>query len=428
MDSIQSANIKKTLIAVLYGVIKALRLFITGKDSSRIMKIDSVDLFYLRMPVVLDIGDGSQDGIIFRVRAGNYEGWGEAAASPLTSIASWIAPMSHSGCHPVIDSILGEELNSPSDIERISWKVKQSSFYGIIQSDLTFSGIEIALWDLIGKAREVPIYQLLGYKKSEPKLPYASVLFGDTPEQTLQKAKTIRSAGFSAIKFGWGPYGRGSVEIDADHVFAARAGIGMDAHLMIDAGTIFNENLEAASQRLQSLSDAKVTWFEEPVAAAAVSVYKELSRKNPLVPLAGGEGAHNVFQAEDLIKNGGISYIQIDTGYVGGIGAAYRIANFAKNRGVQFVNHTFTSHSALSASMQPFAGLKDSWIAEYPMEPKLLCIELNDSKIMPDKNGMISVPESPGLGISFSTDGISKYLVDVEIIVNKKVLYSSPSI
>jgi len=117
------------------------------------MKIEAVDLFYLRMPEVLDIGDGSQDGLVFRVRAGNFEGWGEAVASPLTSIASWIAPMSHSGCHPVIDSVLGEELNSPSDIERIARKVKAISFYGIIQSDLTFSGVEIALWDLLGRTK-----------------------------------------------------------------------------------------------------------------------------------------------------------------------------------------------------------------------------------------------------------------------------------
>ena len=67
------------------------------------MKIDSVDLFYLRMPEVLDIGDGSQDALLVRVTADGYVGWGEAEASPLTSIASWIAPMSHSACHPVID-------------------------------------------------------------------------------------------------------------------------------------------------------------------------------------------------------------------------------------------------------------------------------------------------------------------------------------
>ncbi|MSW57915.1 MAG: mandelate racemase/muconate lactonizing enzyme family protein, partial [Actinobacteria bacterium] len=199
------------------------------------MKIESVDLFYLRMPEVLDIGDGSQDGLVFRIRSGNHEGWGEAVASPLTSIASWIAPMSHSGCHPVIDSVLGETLDSPEDIARIARKVRAISFYGIIQSDLTFSGVEIALWDLLGQAKELPVYQLLGYKKSEPKLPYASVLFGDTPEETLHKAQSIRAKGFSAIKFGWGPYGRGSVAIDEAHVFAAREGIGEGAHLMIDA-------------------------------------------------------------------------------------------------------------------------------------------------------------------------------------------------
>ena len=392
------------------------------------MKIESVDLFYLRMPEVLDIGDGSQDALVFRVRAGNFEGWGEAVASPLTSIASWIAPMSHSGCHPVIDSVIGEELNSPSDIERIARKVKEISFYGIIQSDLTFSGVEIALWDLLGRAKEVPVYQLLGYKKSEPKLPYASVLFGGTPEETRQKATTMRASGFSAIKFGWGPYGRGSVEVDAAHVFAAREGIGADAHLMVDAGTIFEEDLDAASKRLKDLAEAKVTWFEEPVSAAAVSLYKKLSQINSSVLLAGGEGAHNVFQAEDLIENGGIGYIQIDSGYIGGIAPAYRVANFAKARGVQFVNHTFTSHSALAASMHPYAGMKESWLAEYPMEPKLLCVELNDSKILPNADGMISVPEGPGIGIPISTNAVKKYLVDVEIVVNKKVLYRTPTV
>jgi L-alanine-DL-glutamate epimerase-like enolase superfamily enzyme len=62
------------------------------------------------------------------------------------------------------------------------------------------------------------------------------------------------------------------------------------------------------------------------------------------------------------------------------------------------------------------------------MEPKLLCVELNDSKILPDKDGMISVPEQPGVGVSFSPSAISKYLVDVEIVVNKKTLYRTPTI
>ena len=392
------------------------------------MKIESVDLFYVRMPEVLDIGDGSQDGLIARVRAGSFEGWGEAVASPVTSIASWIAPMSHSGCHPVIDSVMGETLDSPSDIARIARKVRSSSFYGIIQSDLTFSGIEIALWDLLGHAKEEPIYKLLGYKKAERKLPYASVLFGDTPEETKQKAVTMRGRGFSALKFGWGPYGRTTAEVDASHVHAAREGIGADGHLMIDAGTVFGEDVDAAALRIPALAEANVKWYEEPVEAAAFSLYKKLSLVNPKVLIAGGEGAHNFLQAQNLIDHGGVGFIQIDTGYVGGIGSAYRVAQYAQSRGIQYINHTFTSQSALAASLHPFAGLKDSWMAEYPMEPKTLCQELTVNNIPIDSDGMISVNESPGLGIQFNTATVKKYLVNVEIKVENKVLYKTPAV
>jgi len=392
------------------------------------MIIESVDLFYVRMPEVLDIGDGSQDGLIFRVRAGGFEGFGEAVASPLTSIASWIAPMSHSGCHPVIDSVLGARLDSADDIRAIAAKVRAQSFYGIIQSDLTFSGVEIALWDLLGRAKEQPIYELLGYKSAEKKVPYASVLFGDTPEETLVKALGIRQRGFSAIKFGWGPFGRGTVQDDANHIFAAREGIGSDGHLMIDAGTIFRDDVDAAALRLKALHEARVKWYEEPVSAAAISLYKDLSTRTPHVALAGGEGAHNAYQAEQLIDQGGVGFIQIDTGYIGGIAPAYRVAQHAVKRGIQYVNHTFTSHSALAASMHPYAGIKDFWLAEYPMEPKELCVEINSNKIEIQSDGMIALPSTPGTGIDFNLSAIKKYVIDVDIKVEWKSLYKTPQV
>ena len=92
------------------------------------------------------------------------------------------------------------------------------------------------------------------------------------------------------------------------------------------------------------------------------------------------------------------------------------------------MNHTFTSHSALAASMQPFAGLKDFWLAEYPMEPKALCVEMNKNKIEIQSDGMIQVPARPGLGIDFDTETIKKYLVDVEIKVSGKTLYKTPNV
>src|SRR6185436_8515468 len=87
---------------------------VSSKRRARTMpKIESVDLFYVSMPVVEDISDGSQDALLVRVQSGDKVGWGEAEASPLPSIASWIAPMSRGFCHPIFTSVLGEKLDSP---------------------------------------------------------------------------------------------------------------------------------------------------------------------------------------------------------------------------------------------------------------------------------------------------------------------------
>ncbi len=392
------------------------------------MKIESVDLFYLRMPEVLDIGDGSQDSLLCRVSAGGYVGWGEAVCSPLVGLSAWITPLSHSGCHPVIDSVLGAELNDPSDIAKVYQSVRKNSFYGLLQSDLLISGIEIAMWDCLGRAKSEPIWRLLGYQKSYPKLPYASVLFGDTAQETKQKALAMKQAGFKAVKFGWGPFGTTTVQADSEHIFAARDGIGSDGYLMIDAGTVFKEDVEAAAARLPALHEANVYWYEEPFDGYAISSYAQLSARTPKVALAGGEGAHNAYQGKQLIDDGKVGFIQIDAGYVGGISNAYQIAQYANKKGVKYVNHTFTSQSALSSSLQSFAGLAESDISEYPMEPKLLCQELTTNRIELDKNGMISAPDKPGTGMDINLDAVKKYLVQTQIQVGGKTLYTTPSV
>jgi len=380
------------------------------------------------MPEVLDIGDGSQDSLLCRVSAGGYVGWGEAVCSPLVGLSAWITPLSHSGCHPVIDSVLGAELNDPSDIAKVYQSVRKNSFYGLLQSDLLISGIEIAMWDCLGRAKSEPIWRLLGYEKSYPKLPYASVLFGDTAQETKQKALAMKQAGFKAVKFGWGPFGTTTVQADSEHIFAARDGIGDDGYLMIDAGTVFKEDVEAAAARLPALHEANVYWYEEPFDGYAISSYAQLSARTPKVALAGGEGAHNAYQGKQLIDDGKVGFIQIDAGYVGGISNAYQIAQYANKKGVKYVNHTFTSQSALSSSLQSFAGLAASDISEYPMEPKMLCQELTTNRIELDENGMISAPDKPGTGMDINLDAVKKYLVQTQIQVGGKTLYTTPSV
>ena len=177
------------------------------------MRIDAVDFYYLSMPEVLDIGDGSQDLLLVRLQAGPHVGWGECEAAPLVSIASLVCPMSHSACKPVIASVLGQTLDRAADIDRIGDLVRAESA-DVLQANHTLSGIDIAMWDLLGRRYEEPVYKLLGYERAEPRQPYASVLFGDTAQDTLTKARGIREKGYLAAKFGWGPYGKGSVADD----------------------------------------------------------------------------------------------------------------------------------------------------------------------------------------------------------------------
>ena len=165
------------------------------------MKIDSVDFYYLSMPEVLDIGDGSQDALLVRVAAGEFVGWGECEAAPLVSIASLVCPISHSACKPVQASVLGQPINSVDDIRKIGNLVRANSM-DLLQADHTLSGIDIALWDLLGRQMGEPVWKLLGYKKCFGKTPYASVLFGNSANETLLKAKTISKQGFRAAKFG----------------------------------------------------------------------------------------------------------------------------------------------------------------------------------------------------------------------------------
>jgi L-alanine-DL-glutamate epimerase-like enolase superfamily enzyme len=380
------------------------------------MKIESVDFFYLSMPEVLDIGDGSQDALLVRIRAGGLEGWGECEASPLTSIASYVCPMSHSACKPLKYALEGKNINSVEDIFRISAAVHENS-PDLLQADHTLSGIDIALWDILGKKLNEPVYKLLGYKKAYPKLPYASQLFGDTPEETFEKAEKAKASGFKAVKFGWGTFGKEGLDNDIAHLMAAREGVGDNIYLMIDAGTAWGDDVASAQERLPSLHKIDVYWLEEPFINGALETYKKLSGSNPKVALAGGEGCNNFVQAQGMIQYAGLKFIQIDAGRIGGITVAKRVADLAQRTNINYVNHTFTSHLALSASLQPYAGIEKDNISEYPVELKSLAQEISREKIIPDINGYIHVPEQPGLGITVDTQAIKKYLVDVEIKV-----------
>ena len=401
-------------------------MWIRGNSMERkgpIVKIDAVDFFYLSMPEVTTDADGSQDALLVRVVADGAVGWGECEASPLTSIAAFVAPMSHGACRPVGASVEGQKLDGPDDIRRIALDVARNSM-DLLQSPHTFSGVEIAMWDLLGKVRGEPVWRLLGYRSSEPKVPYASLLFGETPQDTLDRGNAAVARGFRALKFGWAGFGEGSVEGDAEQLVAAREALGPDGHLFVDAGQIWRTDVDAAADRMSAMERVNADWLKEPFEADAYGAYSLLGQRTK-VPLAGGEGAHNVHMARNLIDFAKVGFVQVDCGRIGGIGAAALVADYAQERGVTYVNHTFTSHLALSASLQPFAGLADHRICEFPAEPRQLAVDVTTNHLVPDANGEIRAPEMPGLGMSIDTRSLQQYLVEVEIDVGGRTLFSS---
>jgi L-alanine-DL-glutamate epimerase-like enolase superfamily enzyme len=129
--------------------------------------------------------------------------------------------------------------------------------------------------------------------------------------------------------------------------------------------------------------------------------------------------------ATNLIDFGGIRFVQIDTGRIGGIGPAAAVAAYAAARGVTFVNHTFTSQLALSASLQPYAGSAEDALCEYPADPRPLAGAITRGRLEPDADGRIAAPDAPGLGLDVDLDAVAPYLRRVEIAVDGQTLFRS---
>lgn len=388
------------------------------------MTITAVDPFYLKMPQITDAADGTQDTLLVRIQTDEgITGWGECDASPLVSLSAYCCPMSHGNIINIRESLIGETLDSPNDVVRLHQKALRNGL-DIQQIHHAYSGADIALWDIIGQKLDEPIYRLLQPQcQSYAKLPYASVLFGDTPEETYQIAAQLRDRGYRAAKFGWGPMGKFGEENDVALVRAAREGMGEDAQIMIDAGVVWGDDYEMAYARAKQFAQFLPTWLEEPLAPDAIEAYMGLSKRNPPVPIAAGEGSGTYRMAEDLILHGGIQFVQIDVGRIGGITDAFRVRQIAEQHGVQYVNHTFKSDLSLAASLHVFAANESFNLLEYPAEGSDLSQRLTVERLEVGSDGKVALTSKPGLGVSVDTGAIGAYLAPVRIQVGNQVIF-----
>jgi L-alanine-DL-glutamate epimerase-like enolase superfamily enzyme len=190
---------------------------------------------------------------------------------------------------------------------------------------------------------------------------------------------------------------------------------------------VWGDDVPRARERLAALADCRALWLEEPFHTGALGAYAALAAEAGPVKLAGGEGCHNFHMAQQMIDHARLGFVQIDVGRIGGVTTAKQVADYAVSRGVTFVNHTFTSHLALAASLAPFAGLEAHALCEYPVEAKALAVELTRSRLERGPDGLVRLPETPGLGVTPDPATIRKYLVDVEVKVGGRVLYRTPA-
>jgi L-rhamnonate dehydratase len=370
------------------------------------MKITRVEPIHLRLPEVTERCDGSQETLLVKVHTdAGLTGVGEVDSSALVARAIIEAPLSHKICRGLAECVLGQD---PFEIERLVHRMYEGSiFFGRQGAAIqAMSGVEIALWDIAGKATGRPVYQLLGGAFRKTFRAYASILFGDTPAQTERTARELAGQGYRAVKFGWDPMGQGE-ESDLAHVRAARQGLGKDVELMVDAGLCWDT--ATAIRRAQQFEPFGLTWLEEPLHPDNLQGYARLSARSP-VRIAAGEEVCDLAEFRQLMDVGGIDVVQVDVTRVGGLARSKRIGWDSAERHRLCVNHSYKTGVNIAASLHFVAALPNTHYFEYCVEQGALRQTLTKQRF-PVVAGDIQVPEEPGLGVELDETVVAKYRV-----------------
>ena len=369
------------------------------------MKIDQVICQILRVESVQQKTASCQDVALVRVRTDDgLEGIGEADASPEVIKAIIDAPFSHNIACGLREILIGE---NPLETERLWQKMyRRTMYYG--RSSVTIcamSAVDMALWDLKGKYFKQPIHRLLGGKQHDRVKAYASILFGRNGKQTKEIGQRWVNAGYAAVKFGWEPMGQ-SETLDLELVRGAREGIGEDNTLLIDAGCVWDAR--TALTRAYAFAEFDIDWLEEPLRPSDVEGYAWLRDRSP-VPIAAGEEECGRESFRPLIDRHALDVYQVDISRNGFTDAAYIRAR-VEEMGARLCNHCYTSPITVAASLHWLATCRDAFIFEDCVDDSPMRHELTHEKFQA-KDGWITVPDGPGLGITLNDEFVKKYRV-----------------
>jgi len=371
------------------------------------MKITRVETIYLRQSEVRRQCDSGQDALVVRVETdAGITGLGEVDSNPMAVKGAIDGPFSHTTACGLAQVVLGED---PFETEKLWYKMYRANIYGGRRGVgvHAMSGIDLALWDIKGKALGLPVWKLLGGGFQNKIRCYASSLFGATPEKTGELARRYRDQGFTAVKFGWDPMGQDE-RTDIALVREGRRGLGEDADLLIDAGLVWDA--ATAIQRARAFSEYNIFWLEEPLRPDDYEGYQRLAEATD-VRIAAGEEESNRLSFLELMDRGRIDVVQVDLTRCGGFTEAMKIAALAWDRGLVVANHGFTTYINVAAALHWLASIPNALICEFVAEEETNLREFVTRQKLRARDGYLEVPCEPGLGVELDEEALGRYRV-----------------
>ena len=350
------------------------------------------------------------------------EGYGECDTSPWVAKAFIESPGTHTMDQCVKDILIG---SNPLDINKLWSKIYVgSAMTGRRGAGVNaISAIDMALWDIKGKYENKPVFELLGGKKQNEVIPYASLQpvghsFQEYKDSLVEWAKKAKDLGFKAVKSEVtlnGPYAHSGLKENDDKttevVEAVRNALGPEIKLMIDVQYRWL-NADEALPVVKEWKDFDIYFLETPVWTDDIKSYARMHDEAPM-KIAAGEWLSTRYEFEDLIVNGKIDVAQPDVGRCGGLTESKIIADMSQKYNRIIVPHCWKTSISISATAHFAFNTPNCAFIEYL--PPQLCVEVLRKELATEgfefKDGKILPPTKPGLGIELNKDAIKKYQV-----------------
>lgn len=378
------------------------------------MRIKHVQAWWVRVPIQTDRQHRSDfgqvrtfDAAIVRIETDDgLVGWGEGknAAGSAGTYGALVHMLNHEigpqlvGRHAGDIGVIWEMLYNGVRHETAAASghaMPQLARRGL--SVAAISAVDIALWDILGKSLNQPVWRLLGGRKLDRMPAYASGGWADAGAIGDQLKSYIAAGGFRAVKMRVGAMD-GAPQVSAERVRAARAALGPDIDIMVDAHGTYTV---AEAKRFAALvADCDLAWFEEPVIADDKPGMAEL-RAATSVPIATGESEATRYAFRDLAVLKSADIFQPDPAFCGGISEAMKIGTIASAFNLRFAPHLWAGAPCFFAGLHVCAASPASFTIEYSLGANPMIHDLIEETVTAD-GGMIAIPDSPGLGFTVS--------------------------